>query len=78
MLAITKNLGISFLFIGNAPGLEIIFPMSVVAICGIVTGLLFNLFALPGLYLRFGQVSETMMEEEKSMIELDVKESVHA
>ena len=67
-----------FAVMGNVPGFEILFPMSVVAIGGIISTLLLNLFVLPGLYLRFGKVSDVMLKEEKSMLELDVKESIPA
>jgi Cu/Ag efflux pump CusA len=71
---------VPFLVLGNIPGLEMIFPMSIVAVFGLVTTLLLNLFVLPGLYLRFGKISETIMKEEKSMLELDidVEESISA
>jgi Cu/Ag efflux pump CusA len=69
-----------FIILGNVPGLEIIFPMSVVVIGGSITSFILNLFVLPGLYLQFGEVSEKMLKEERSMLELDVdvEEVVHA
>jgi len=67
-----------FAILGNVPGLEIIFPMSLVVISGVITTLLLNLFVLPGLYLQFGKVTQTLMEEEKAMIELDDDKSVSA
>ena len=69
---------IPFAFLGNIPGLEIIFPMSLVVIGGVITTLLVNLFVLPSLYLKFGKVSETIIEEEKAMLEWDVDEAVPA
>jgi len=33
---------------------------------------------LPGLYLQFGKVSETLIEEEKAMLELDAEQAVPA
>ncbi|BCJ77779.1 cation efflux system protein [Catellatospora sp. IY07-71] len=43
---------------GGASGLEILRPMSVVVLGGLVTLLIVVLFVLPVLYLRFGQVRE--------------------
>lgn len=43
---------------GGTSGLEILRPMSVVVLGGLVTLLIVTLFVLPVLYLRFGQVSE--------------------
>jgi Cu/Ag efflux pump CusA len=39
---------------GNLPGHEIVYPMTVVILGGLVTSTLLNLFAVPALYLRFG------------------------
>jgi Cu/Ag efflux pump CusA len=67
-----------FSILGNVPGLEVIFPMSIVMIGGVITTFLLNLFALPGLYLLFGKGSKTLMEEEKAMLELDIEQSIPA
>lgn len=75
---ITILVFLPFAIMGNVPGMEAIFPMSMVIIGGMITTLLLNLFVLPSLYLQFGKVSETLMEEEKSMLKLDVKEPVTA
>lgn len=39
---------------GSLPGHEIVYPMAVVIIGGLITSTLLNLFAVPALYLRFG------------------------
>jgi Cu/Ag efflux pump CusA len=39
---------------GSIPGLEIVYPMAVVILGGLVTSLVLNLFVMPALYLRFG------------------------
>jgi CzcA family heavy metal efflux pump len=39
---------------GNVPGQEVLQPMAVVVIGGLVTATLLNLFVTPALYLRFG------------------------
>ena len=43
---------------GNIPGTEIIHPMAVVVLGGLVTSTLLNLLVLPTLYLHFGSSSE--------------------
>lgn len=47
-----------FVFLGNTPGLEIVRPMALVILGGLVTSTLLNLFALPALYLRYGASRE--------------------
>jgi CzcA family heavy metal efflux pump len=42
------------LVLGNVPGLEILQPMAVAVLGGLVTATLLNLFVAPALYLRFG------------------------
>jgi Cu/Ag efflux pump CusA len=43
-----------FVLFGSIPGLELVYPMAVVALGGMVTSLILNLFIIPALYLRFG------------------------
>jgi Cu/Ag efflux pump CusA len=43
---------------GNVPGHEIVQPMAVVVLGGLVTATLLNLFVAPALYLRFGPSAE--------------------
>ena len=43
-----------FLVAGAIPGIEVIYPLAVVIVGGMVTATLFNLFVLSILYLRFG------------------------
>jgi Cu/Ag efflux pump CusA len=42
-----------FVFLGNRPGFEIVRPMAVVVLGGLVTTSLLSLFVLPALYVRF-------------------------
>jgi Cu/Ag efflux pump CusA len=44
-----------FALAGAAPGLEIVHPMAIVVLGGLVTSTLLNLFLLPALYARFGR-----------------------
>ena len=43
---------------GNIPGLELVQPMAVVIVGGLITSTLLNLFVMPALYLRFGISAE--------------------
>ena len=48
-----------FIFLGNIAGHEVVRPMAIVIVGGLVTATLFNLLVVPALYLRFGLVTET-------------------
>jgi Cu/Ag efflux pump CusA len=50
------------LFLGDIPGLEIVRPMAVVILGGLVTSTLFSLFVVPTLYLQFGANPEADIE----------------
>jgi Cu/Ag efflux pump CusA len=50
------------LLLGDIPGLEIVRPMAVVILGGLVTSTLLDLFILPALYLRFGSSPEPVVE----------------
>ena len=50
------------LIMGDIPGLEIIRPMALVVIGGLITTTLLNLFVLPAFYLRFGESREQDIE----------------
>ena len=43
-----------FVVLGNRPGYEVVHPMAIVVIGGLVTSTLLSLFVVPALYLRFG------------------------
>jgi predicted exporter len=49
------------------PGLEIVHPMAVVILGGLVTATLLSLFVLPALYLRFGGRAAKLSPEEELM-----------
>jgi len=51
---------------GDIPGLEVIRPMAVVILGGLVTLTLFSLYALPALYLYYGSSREAELEFQPS------------
>lgn len=58
--AITTILALlPFIFLGNSAGHEVVHPMALVIIGGLVTSTIYNLLVVPALYLRYGQVTET-------------------
>jgi Cu/Ag efflux pump CusA len=61
-----------FIVLGSGPGFEILHPMAVVVLGGLVTATLVNVFIVPALYLNFGNVESAtevdlrLFEEELS------------
>jgi CzcA family heavy metal efflux pump len=53
---------VPLLVIGNVPGQEILQPMAVAVLGGLVTATLLNLFVAPALYLRFGSNAERRLD----------------
>jgi Cu/Ag efflux pump CusA len=51
-----------FLILGDVAGLELLRPMVIVVLGGLVTSTALNLFVTPVLYLRFGGSPEQVME----------------
>ncbi|HEX6710214.1 MAG TPA: efflux RND transporter permease subunit [Rubrobacter sp.] len=51
-----------FVIIGDVAGLEIVHPMAIVILGGIITSTLLSLFMLPALYMRFGAQTEPVAE----------------
>jgi Cu/Ag efflux pump CusA len=56
-----------FVIAGSRAGLEVVHPMAVVILGGLVTSTLLSLFVLPALYLRFGGRQPTISPEEELM-----------
>jgi hypothetical protein len=54
--------------LGDRPGFEILHPMGIVILGGLVTATLVNLFVTPGIYLNFGNV-RTDTELDLSLFE---------
>jgi Cu/Ag efflux pump CusA len=57
-----------FLFGGSSAGLEVVHPMALVVIGGLVTSTLLSLFAIPALYLRFGGAPRPAMTAEDELM----------
>jgi Cu/Ag efflux pump CusA len=55
------------IILGTRPGLEIINPMAIVILGGLVTTMLMSLFVLPTLYLRFAGHPPILAPEEAAM-----------
>jgi Cu/Ag efflux pump CusA len=60
-------MAVVFVVLGPRPGLEIVNPMAIVILGGLVTTAFVSLFALPALYLRFGRRQPTLSPEEELM-----------
>jgi Cu/Ag efflux pump CusA len=59
MTALATGLAfLPFVLFGNIAGHELVRPIAIVVIGGLVTSTWLNLFALPALYLRFGASRE--------------------
>ncbi|RPJ26145.1 MAG: efflux RND transporter permease subunit, partial [Chloroflexi bacterium] len=51
-----------FVFLGNLAGFEVVRPMAIIIVGGLVISTLLNLFALPALYMRYGASREVDLE----------------
>jgi CzcA family heavy metal efflux pump len=59
MTALATGLAfLPFVLLGNVPGHEMVRPIAIVVIGGLITSTWLNLFAMPALYLRFGASRE--------------------
>jgi CzcA family heavy metal efflux pump len=56
-----------FIVLGARPGLEIVNPMAIVLLGGLVTTTLLSMFVLPTLYLRFGARQPALSPEEQML-----------
>jgi Cu/Ag efflux pump CusA len=57
-----------FLVLGNRQGYEVVHPMAIVIIGGLVTSTLLSLFVVPALYLRFGGAARSAMAPELELL----------
>jgi Cu/Ag efflux pump CusA len=53
---------VPFILAGDTAGVEVVRPMAIVIVGGLITTALLDLFVLPILYLRFGAAREPVME----------------
>ena len=58
-----------FVVLGSRPGLEVVHPMAVVILGGLVTSTFLALFVLPALYLRFGGDARPAPAHEQELLE---------
>jgi Cu/Ag efflux pump CusA len=54
-----------FVFMGGTAGLEIISPMAMVILFGLVSSTALSLFVLPALFLRFGTSQAELSDEDR-------------
>ena len=59
---------VPFVIAGSMPGLEVVHPMAVVILGGLVTTTLLSLFVLPTLYLRFATSQEPGVTPEDELM----------
>jgi predicted exporter len=57
-----------FVLLGARPGLEIVHPMAVVILGGLVTSTLLSLFVVPALYSRFAAKAQPSVTEEEDLL----------
>ena len=65
--AATAAVMLPFVVAGTMPGLEVVHPMAVVVLGGLVSSTLLSLFVLPALFLRFGGGQPKLSPEEELM-----------
>jgi hypothetical protein len=53
---------------GSIAGLEIVHPMAIVILCGLVSSTAVSLFVLPALYLRFGEPAAPGVAPEDELL----------
>jgi Cu/Ag efflux pump CusA len=54
-----------FVIMGGTAGLEIVNPMAIVILCGLVSSTALSVFVLPALYLRFGSSEAELTDEDQ-------------
>lgn len=58
----TAMMLLPFVFLGNLAGFEVVRPMAIIIVGGMIISTLLNLFALPALYLRYGANREVDLD----------------
>jgi Cu/Ag efflux pump CusA len=76
--AITAAAFLPLVFMGDVPGTEVLFPMAVVILGGLVTSTLFTLFGVPAMFLLFTPSRAAQLEDlEVSLVsEEELRESI--
>lgn len=57
---------LSFMFLGTIPGLEVVRPVAIIILSGLIFSTLINLLALPALYLHFGASREFELDFQQA------------
>ena len=57
-----------FVIMGSRPGLEVVHPMAVVILGGLITTTFVSLFVLPALYLRYGTPTDSGLAPEDELM----------
>jgi Cu/Ag efflux pump CusA len=66
--AATAVVVLPFVALGNRPGYEIVHPMAVVVLGGLVTSTLLSLFVMPALYMRYGLGGRRRVSPEDDLL----------
>ncbi len=67
-IAATALVMLPFAIAGDIPGLEIVHPMAIAILGGLVSTMLLTLFVLPTLYLRFGAGARPSVSPEEEIM----------
>jgi len=74
MTAVTTCVAVApLVFFGNIAGLEVVHPMSMVILGGLVTSTFFTLFGVPAIFLMFGGGSEPELDLGPMMVSAEEK-----
>jgi CzcA family heavy metal efflux pump len=66
--AASALVALPFVILGSRPGLEVVSPMAVVILGGLITSTFLALFVLPALYLRFGAGAPPELVPEEDLL----------
>ena len=68
---------VPFALFGNIAGLEILHPIAIVVLGGLVTATLFTLVGVPAMYLLFGAAREPALDLEELPVRVVTEEDMH-
>ncbi len=66
--AVLAIVALTVVVMGERPGLEVLHPMAVVLLGGLITTTFVSLFVLPALYTRVATPSEAAAEDEEDLL----------